>query len=125
MSTVFYPAIIEPDDGSFTVHFPDIPGLYSEGATTTEAAINAEEALNMHLAAAAEEGIAIAAPSALDALKVEQGGAMALVRGEMPGRAMRVQITLEEGLLKRIDRAASNRSRFLAEAARAKLAAMA
>lgn len=125
MSTVFYPAVIEPDDGSFTVHFPDIPGLYSDGATSTEAALNAEEALNMHLAIAADEGIAIADPSALEAVKVEPGEMLVLVRGEKPGKSLRVQITLEEGLLKRIDRAASNRSAFLADAARAKLAAMA
>ncbi|MEH3107166.1 MAG: hypothetical protein PGN09_07750 [Sphingomonas fennica] len=42
-----------------------------------------------------------------------------LVRGEPPGRAVRVQITMEEGLLARIDRATGNRSRFLADAARA------
>ncbi len=43
---------------------------------------------------------------------------------EALGRAVRVQVSIEEGLLARIDRAAPNRSRFLAEAAREKLAAI-
>jgi hypothetical protein len=45
-----------------------------------------------------------------------------LVRGERPGRAVRVQVSIDVGLLARIDRVAKNRSRFLADAARAPLA---
>jgi hypothetical protein len=46
-----------------------------------------------------------------------------LVRGERPGKAVRVQITMDEGLVAAIDRVAGNRSGFLADAARAALAA--
>lgn len=46
-----------------------------------------------------------------------------LVRGERSGRSVRVQVSIDEGLLARIDRVAKNRSGFLADAARAALAA--
>lgn len=46
-----------------------------------------------------------------------------LVKVELPGKAQRLNITLDEGLVAAIDQVASNRSAFLAAAARAALAA--
>lgn len=125
MATVFYPAIIERDDEGYGVFFPDLPGCVSAGRTMQEVALNAEEALTGHLAVSAEHGDAIPDPSDLDAIERDpevNEVARLLVRGERPGKSVRVQISLEEGLLARIDRVARNRSGFLAEAARAKLA---
>lgn len=48
--------------------------------------------------------------------------ALLLVRAERPGKAVRLNVTLDEGLVAAIDRVASNRSGFLAEAAREHLA---
>lgn len=127
MSTAFYPAIIERGPDGFGVYFPDLPGCVSAGVTATEAAQNAEEALHGHLAVMAEHGDPIPDPSEIDAVEAEDGSvevARILVRGERPGRSVRVQISMEEALLKRIDRVASNRSAFLANAARAALAAV-
>ena len=87
----------------------------------------AEEALHGHLAVMAEHGDPIPDPSEIDAVEAEDGSvevARILVRGKRPGRSVRVQISMEEALLKRIDRVASNRSAFLANAARAALAAV-
>lgn len=126
MSAVFYPAIITKDDDAYTVVFPDVPGCYSGGATVNEAAVNAEAALALHLEAAREAGIGIAEPSQVDDMAREEGEvARVLVRGERPGKIVRIQVTMDEGLLSRIDRVASNRSAFLAEASRAKLREMA
>jgi predicted RNase H-like HicB family nuclease len=126
MATVYYPAIIERGPEGFGVFFPDLPGCVSAGSTMQEAALGAEEALSGHLAVSIEHGDSVPAPSALDALEdsydVDEA-ARILVRGERPGRSVRVQISIDEGLLARIDRVASNRSRFLADAARAALAA--
>lgn len=126
MSFVFFPAVIERADDGFGVFFPDLPGCTSAGDTVNEAALNAEEALSLHLDGMREDGEAIPAPSSIDAIAtdpdVDEVGRV-LVRGEVPGRAIRVQVTIDEGLLARIDRVAKNRSRFLAEAARAALAA--
>ena len=126
MATVFYPAIIERDAQGFGVFFPDLPGCVSAGATMQEAALGAEEALSGHLAVAAEHGDTIPAPSDMDVVQRDPDVnevARLLVRGERPGRAVRVQVSIEEGLLARIDRVAPNRSRFLADAARAALSA--
>ncbi len=125
MATVHYPAIIEQGTAGFGVYFPDLPGCVSAGRTIQEAALGAEEALQGHLLVMAEHGDPIPAPSDIDAIEPEDGSVEVLrllVRGERPGKAVRVQISLEEGLLRRIDRVASNRSRFLAEAAAEKLA---
>jgi predicted RNase H-like HicB family nuclease len=126
MTTVYYPAIIERDVEGFGVYFPDLPGCVSAGTTVQEAAINAEEALSGHLAVSAECGYPVADPSEIDAIAPDDRSeevARILVRGERPGRAVRIQVSIDDGLLARIDRVARNRSGFLAEAARAKLAA--
>ena len=44
-----------------------------------------------------------------------------LARVELPGKAVRLNITMDEALVARIDRVAGNRSAFLAEAARERL----
>jgi len=126
MTIVFYPAIVERDQQAYGVVFPDLPGCVSVGATAQEAAVNAEEALSGHLAVMLEHGDDPPPPSDIDAIAAEPDAvevARLLVRGERPGRAVRVQVTLEDGLLARIDRVAPDRSRFLADAARAALAA--
>jgi len=128
MATVYYPAVIERADDGFSVFFPDLPGCTSAGATVQEAALAAEEALSGHLAVSIEYGDVIPAPTELDIIARDPDVdevARILVRGERPGRAVRVQVSIDEGLLARIDRVAKNRSGFLAEAAKAKLAAMA
>jgi len=125
MATVYYPAIIERAADGFSVYFPDLPGLASAGATIQEAARAAEEALEGHLLVTAEHGEDLPDPSEIDAIEHDpevDEVARILVRGERPGRSIRVNITLDEGLLAAIDRMTANRSGFLAEAARARLA---
>ena len=128
MATVHYPAIIERAEHGYSVFFPDLPGCTSAGDTIQEAAIAAEEALSGHLAVSIEHGDIIPDPTAVDQVARDPEAdevARILVRGERPGRAVRVQVSIDEGLLARIDRVAKNRSGFLADAARAKLAAIA
>ncbi len=126
MATVHYPAIIERAGAGYSVFFPDLPGCTSAGDTLQNAALGAEEALSGHLAVSIEDGDVIANPTDLDAIErdpeVDEVGRI-LVRGERPGRAVRIQVSIDDGLLARIDRVAPNRSRFLADAARAMLAA--
>lgn len=127
MATVFYPAIVERAGSTYSVFFPDLPGLGSAGETVQLAAHNAEEALEGHLIAMALQGEAAPDPSELDAIERDPDvdeAARILVRAERPGRQTRVNISIDEALLSRIDRVAGNRGRsgFLADAARAALA---
>lgn len=122
MATVYFPAIVERGDGpGYSVFFPDLPGLASAGDTLQQAAQNAEEALRGHLEAMAEEGLEIPAPRELDAIERDpevDEAARILVRAELrSSRAIRVNVTLPEDLLRRIDERTKNRSGFLAEAA--------
>ncbi|MFA6123724.1 MAG: type II toxin-antitoxin system HicB family antitoxin [Sphingomonas sp.] len=126
MTAVYFPAIIERGEHGFGVFFPDLPGCVSAGTTIQDAARNAEEALDLHLSGLAEDGAVFPVPSDLDAIPTDPDiveAARMLVRGEQPGRSVRVQVSIDEGLLARIDRVAPNRSGFLADAARVALAA--
>jgi predicted RNase H-like HicB family nuclease len=126
MAIAIYPAIVEHVSDGFSVFFPDLPGCTSAGATIQEAALNAEEALSGHLLVSAQYGDEISDPTPLDQLKSDPDIAEAariLVRAERPGKSVRLNITLDEGLVAAIDRVAKNRSGFLAEAARHELAA--
>lgn len=126
MATVFYPAIVERAGAGYSVFFPDLPGCTSAADTLQEAAFAAEEALSGHLKVSVDHGEHLPDPSELDAIERDpevDEAARILVRGERPGRAVRVQISIDDGLLARIDRVARNRSRFLSDAAQAHLAA--
>lgn len=120
---VFYPAIIDKDaDSDFGVTFPDLPGCVSAGQTVTEAIAQAEEALALHLDGMAQDGLAIPEPSPADTIGDDPEAnrvALVMIPVQRPGSFHNVNITLEEGLLSRIDKAAGPRGRsaFLARAA--------
>ena len=107
MAIVVYPAIVERAGDGFSVYFPDLPGCTSAGETEQEAFLNAEEALAGHLLVSAQHGDEVREPSSLDGLardpEVDEVGRL-LVRAEKPGRAVRLNITLDEGLVASIDR---------------------
>jgi predicted RNase H-like HicB family nuclease len=123
----YYPALVEiGHDGSYGVVFPDFPGCASAGDTPEQAVAHAAEALALHVEGMREDGEPAPEPSPLDAPLPEWldgiAGLRVLVGLDLPGRAVRVNVTLDEGLLGRIDRTAAaaklSRSGFLAEAAR-------
>lgn len=134
MARAFYPvAIIGPASPShgYAAIFPDLLGCNSAGDSAEDAFANAVEALADHLGLLAEYGDPIPAPSSLaqaramvDAETQPDGGpvvAILLAPVDMPGRALRLNVTLDENLVQRIDAITSNRSAFLADAARAEL----
>jgi predicted RNase H-like HicB family nuclease len=124
----YYPAIIERAADGFGVFFPDLPGCTSAGATLQEAVRNAEAAVQAHIDLAAEHGEAVPEPSELDAIAPEPDvveAARVLVRVDVPGRSVRVNITLPEDLLAAVDRYAARtghtRSGLLAQAVRERM----
>jgi predicted RNase H-like HicB family nuclease len=126
MSIAIYPAIIERAADRFIVFFPDLPGCTSAGPTIQQAALDAEDALAGHLLVLAQHGDELADPTPLDLLQPDPDideVARILVRAERPGKSVRLNITLDEGLVAAIDRVAKNRSGFLADAAHHELAA--
>jgi predicted RNase H-like HicB family nuclease len=127
----YFTAIIEGGtEPGYSVYFPDLPGCTSAGDTIDEAARNAESALSLHLAGMTEDGETIPAPTAPELIERDPDVtevARMLVRAELPGRALRLNISMDEGLAAAIDRAAAarhtTRSGLLADAARRLLAA--
>jgi predicted RNase H-like HicB family nuclease len=122
----YYPALVDKDpDSDMSVLFPDFPGCVSAGDTLDEALRNAEEALAGHIGIMLADGDDIPEPTPLDVIARQSDAttiAVALVPVVFPGKARRVNVMLDEGLLSEIDRVTDNRSRFLADAARGELA---
>jgi predicted RNase H-like HicB family nuclease len=125
-------ALIHDEAGVFGISFPDFPGCVSGGESAEEALARGREALAFHIAGMAEDGDAIPPIRSFTELrkdkafnKVAKGAILALVPADLPGRAARINISIEEGLLDRIDQAAKargeSRSRFLATAAKERL----
>jgi predicted RNase H-like HicB family nuclease len=124
VTTVHFVAIVERADRGYSAFFPDLPGCVSAGETLQELALDAAEALALHLAGMAEDGEQVPAPTPVDRIPHDPGiheEARFLVPAELPGRKVRVNVMLDEGLLAAIDAVASNRSGFLDAAARAAL----
>ena len=128
--TDYYPALIRKDaDSDFGVEFPDLPGCITAADTIDAALHHAEEALRFHVDGMLEDGEPVPPPTPIEhILESEQahGAAIYLVRLlQAKGRAVRVNITLEENLLEQIDieatRSGMSRSGFLSEAARTTL----
>jgi predicted RNase H-like HicB family nuclease len=122
-----YIGLIRRDaDSDFGVDFPDFPGCVSAGATLDEARRLAQEVLELHVGDLIEDGEKLPAPSSLEAVMADPENADAVAfpvsLPETPDRTVRVNITLPERLLRRIDERAKNRSAFLARAAQKALA---
>jgi predicted RNase H-like HicB family nuclease len=126
MKRVHYPAVVDKDpDSDHGVVFPDFPGCVSAGATLDEAVLGAHEALAGHVALMVADGDELPEPTPLEVVAAQRKAstvAITLVPVTLPGKAQRVNITMDEALLDEIDQIADNRSRFLAEAARAEIA---
>jgi predicted RNase H-like HicB family nuclease len=125
--------IMHHENGVVGVSFPDFPGCITGAETEEEAARKADEVLTFHVAGMVEDGDPIPSSRTQKELLedpefvegMQNGGVLLLVRYELPKKAIRINISMDESLIEAIDRAAEHRgqsrSAFLAEAARARL----
>lgn len=110
MTTRFYPAVIEPaSNGGFGVYFPDVPGCTSGGATFQETAEHAARALALHLAGIVESGARVPDPGRADPIDLPPRCHVIYMQADVPGRNVRINITIDEGTLGLADRLALNR----------------
>lgn len=125
-------AFLHHEDGVWGISFPDYPGCISTGATVDEALLRGGQALALHIGGLSENGLDIPAPRSAEDILADprfdedrRDAVVAAVPIDLPGRAVRINITMDESLLSAVDRAAratgSSRSGFLAEAARVRL----
>ncbi len=120
-----YPVVIHHDKGTaYGVTIPDIPGCFSAGDTLTEALHNAKEAICGHLEILAEDEDDIPEATEIDNY-LGADGILAIVDVDITpylGHTVRVNITLPEMVLNKIDnfvaehKEISSRSAFLAQA---------
>lgn len=109
----------------YGVSFPDFPGCVSEGRTIGDALREGAEALALHVDGIREDGGKIPKPRSVEAIReasedwvVMKDAIVATVSLLPPqGKALRVQVTMDERLLARIDAVTRNRSAFLSQAA--------
>jgi len=136
MATKYYLGIIEKDaDSAWGMWFPDMPGCFPATDEFDDFPRAAAELLRQHVEAMESHGIAVPEPRlAIEAMADKEvrrslkGGATTMLVPLLadPGRTVRVNVTVERGLLEQIDEAAETRgltrSAFLAQAAREKIA---
>jgi predicted RNase H-like HicB family nuclease len=129
-----YIAFIHKDPGTcYGVSFPDFPGCISAGDTLDSALANAAVALSGHVRMMEADGDVVPLPSNAEAVMADPAlaedragsviSAVPLMRDR--GSTVRINVSLDLGLLEAIDDAARSRkqtrSAFLASAARREL----
>lgn len=126
------PALVHEEDGVFGISFPDFPGCIATGRTAEEVLRKGAEALNFHVAGMVEDGDPLPLGRNLSQMRADpqfrsdaEGAFITLVPVEIPGRSIRLNISMDETLVEAVDRAAAaagqSRSAYLAEAAKRRL----
>jgi predicted RNase H-like HicB family nuclease len=122
-----YIALIRKEpESDFGVDFPDFPGCVTAGSSLEEARAMAQEALELHIEGMLEDGEAIPEPSTLDAVMSDAANrdavAFLVPISDQKAKAVRVNITLPDFILKAIDQQAAEsghtRSGYIAWLAR-------
>ncbi len=122
-----YIAVVHKEPASdYGVSFPDFPGCITAGKSIDEAKDMAYEALELHVEGLREDGELLPAPSNLEDIVAdpENSDSVAFLVVSIPdaqGKAKRINITIPEETLRRVDAAARrrglSRSSFLTRAA--------
>jgi len=133
MAEAAYIATLHTENGVIGVSFPDFPGCVTTASDMRSAIERGAQVLALHIDGMIEDGEPLPEPRPVERLRAEEpewmdGALLALIPVEVSGKALRVNISLDEGLLSLIDKAAARsgqtRSGFLANAARERIKAM-
>ncbi len=136
MTTKYYLGVVEQDgDSAWGMWFPDMQGCFPSADEIDDLPRIAAELLRLHVEALERHGIAVSDPRSIADVMADKDVRRSLKAGATtmlvplladPGRTVRVNVTVERGLLEQIDEAAEarglTRSAFLAQAAREKIA---
>ena len=129
MATRHYLAIVDrhPGEANWSISFPDFPGVTSVAEQFSAVMRQAKDALATAVEDMVKDGEPLPPPAEDDKVPDYDPGQYhdpraLLVPVETPGRALRVNVSLDEGLLARIDdvakRTGVSRSALLARGAR-------
>jgi len=122
--TIFYVAVLKRDARVIVAHIPDLPEISAHGVTRAKALDELTYLANGYVRSLVEQAEDVPPPRDIDDIPVEQGSAelgRALIPVEIPGKSVKISISIDEALLKHIDRAANaegtTRSAYFARAA--------
>ena len=120
-----YIAVIKKSKSSdYAVIFPDFPTCFTAGKTLQEAQIMAQEALQFHIDGMIEDKEEIPQQASLDSIKAKYKKAeiFLTIPVEIPLKAARINITVDEKFLRKLDKYLENhgesRSAFFVSAAK-------
>lgn len=130
MSELFVALVHTDDAGSYGVSFPDAPGVVAVGRSIEEALESGRKALRSHFNALQDEGFDVPEARPLEAVindpafaddRAEAILVSAVAPAPKTGKSLRINISIDEFQLERIDSAARKsgltRSKFLVEGA--------
>jgi predicted RNase H-like HicB family nuclease len=124
--------LVRTHNGEFGLTVPDFPGLFGGGETMAEVVQRGRIGLQMHADLLHQRGADLPEPRNIDQIRCDpdlaedlRDAAFVILDVELPGKVVRLNITMDDRLLGQVDRAAKalgeSRSAFLAAAARARL----
>lgn len=128
--SVFYVTVLEANsEGEVFATVPDLPGVNAAAATQAEALALAIEFANDYVRDLVDEGHPVPVPRDIEAIKVDRKApelGRALIPVEVPGKSVKISMSIDEALLNRADRTAQqvgmSRSGFFADAVQQKIA---
>jgi len=121
---MLYPVYVyEGDENTaYGAEFPDFPGCFSAADDLKDLPANLQEAVEVYFDG---EDVEISTPARLEELKNDYSGGFWMMAdidlSRLSKKTRRINITISQKILSRIDRTTDNRSRFLTEAALEKL----
>ena len=124
--------LIHEEGGNYGISFPDFPGAVSAAKSPEEAVARGRATLAFHIQGMIEDGEIVPAPRPLGQLVKDRifrqdskSAVVVMVPLDSPGKTVRINVSMDEKLIEAIDWAAdtigSNRSAYLADAARERL----
>tara|TARA_R110002094_G_scaffold145123_1_gene134534 strand:- start:487 stop:891 length:405 start_codon:yes stop_codon:yes gene_type:complete len=130
MNKTFYALIHADEAGHYGLSFPDAPGVIAAVTSVEDAIAAGRKALRSNFNALEDEGLPLPSPRSLDTLladpdfrtdRSDAQAVIALAPAPRTGRSIRINISIDEFALERIDELARRRgltrSRLLVEGA--------
>ncbi len=120
-NTYRFPALFEScEEGGYTITFPDLPGIVTEGDNVDEAIAMAKEALALHILGMERDGDFIPPPTNPEKFTPPKGSFYSLVEAYLPplrdkraNRSVNKMVTLPAWLKEEADRHSLNVSQIL------------
>ena len=104
--------LVHEENGRFGASFPDLPGCTTVAGDADTLIRKAAEVVAFHVGGLVEDGLELPPFRSLAELRADpafgedsEGAMIALLDVDLPTRSVRVNITVDENVLKRIDRA--------------------